>query len=98
MSDKKDSSSARRVPIDEVSMSHDKWKNGREWHLEFTYAPDIPCPFPIVAEGTHDRHDAVGHLTSDGTVHVFNAGIIEQLVRAGLRARAQRTEAKPDGG
>ena len=33
------------------------------------------------------KHDAVGHLSADGRVHVFNTGIIEKLVRAGLRAR-----------
>lgn len=80
-----------RVPF-EVSMSQDKLKNGREWHLEFTYAPEIPCPFPIVPEGTHEKQDAVGHLSNDGTVHVFNTEIIEQLVRAGLRMRASENE------
>lgn len=80
-----------------VSMRDDKLNNGIEWHLEFTYAPEMPCPFPIVPAGTRDKHDPVGHLTSDGTVHVFNDAIIEQLVRAGLRARAQRTEGKSDG-
>jgi hypothetical protein len=29
-------------------MSDHKVKNGREWNLEFTFAPEIPCPFPIV--------------------------------------------------
>ncbi len=61
---------------------------GCEWHLEFTFAPDFPYPFPIVPDGTRDKHDAVGHLSNDGRVHVFHAGIIEQLVRAGLRMRA----------
>ncbi|MBZ5539839.1 MAG: hypothetical protein LAN61_04875 [Acidobacteriia bacterium] len=46
-----------------------------------------PYPFPIVPMGTHDKHDAVGHLSRDGRVHVFNSAIVEQLVRAGLRAR-----------
>lgn len=90
MSDKNDSYSARRVPFDEVTRSEDKWQDGQEgweWHLEFTYAPDYPYPFPIVPAGTHDKHDAVGHLSNDGRVHVFNSGIIEKLVRAGLRAR-----------
>ena len=32
-------------------------------------------PFPIVPEGTRDKHDAVGHLSNDGRVHVFNTGI-----------------------
>ena len=67
--------------------AEDRWKDGREWHLEFTYAPDLPCPFPIVPAGTRPKHDAVGHLSRDGWVHVFNTGIIEKLVRAGLRAR-----------
>ena len=98
MTDKKDSYSSPRVPFDEVSMSQDKLNNGREWHLEFTYAPEIPCPFPIVPEGTHDKHDAVGHLSHDGRVHVFNAGIIEQLVRAGLRMRVVENRTKSDGG
>ena len=83
---------------DEVSMSEDKWKDGREWHLEFTYKPGMPCPFPIVPEGTRDKHDAVGHLSNDGRVHVFNTGIIEQLVRAGLRARVPKNGTKSDGG
>jgi hypothetical protein len=87
MSDKNDSYSARRVPFDEVGTSEDKWQEGAEWHLEFNHAPEFPYPFPIVPVGTRDRHDAVGHLSNDGRVHVFNSGIIERLVRAGLRAR-----------
>jgi hypothetical protein len=67
-------------------LSEDKL-NGAEWHLEFGYTPDLPCPFPIVPAGTRPKHDAVGHLSADGRVHVFNTGIIEQLVRAGLRMR-----------
>ena len=74
MSDKKDS-----------YMSEDE--RGYEWHLEYPYTPGMPCPFPIVPEGTRDKHDAVGHLSRDGTVYVYNTGIIEQLVRAGLRMR-----------
>jgi hypothetical protein len=58
-----------------------------EWHLEFTHMPEFPYPFPIVPLGTRDEHDAVGHLSSDGRVHVFNSAIVEQLVRAGLRTR-----------
>jgi hypothetical protein len=76
MSDKKDS-----------YMPEDEWEGGAEWHLEFGYRPDLPCPFPIVLAGTRDKHDPVGHLSNDGRVHVFNTGIIEQLVRAGLRMR-----------
>jgi hypothetical protein len=75
------------VPICEVAMSDKQDSRGYEWHLEFSYTPDYPYPFPIVPLGTHDKHDAVGHLSNDGTVHVFNSGIIEKLVRAGLRAR-----------
>ena len=87
MSDKKDSYSARRVPCNTIQWPEDEWKDGREWHLEFGYTSDLPCPFPIVPAGTRPKHDAVGHLTNDGRVHVFNTGIIEQLVRAGLRMR-----------
>jgi hypothetical protein len=64
--------------------------SGYEWHLEFGYMPDFPYPFPVVPAGTRPKHDAVGHLTPDGRVHVFNDGIVEQLVRAGLRMRARR--------
>jgi hypothetical protein len=70
--------------------SNAQWQEGQdgaEWHLIFKYSPDLPCPFPIVPAGTRPKHDPVGHLSSDGTVHVFNSGIIEKLVRAGLRAR-----------
>ena len=74
MSDKKD-----------LYMSEDERRY--EWHLEYPYTPGMPCPFPIVPAGTRPKHDAVGHLTADGRVHVFNDGIIERLVRAGLRAR-----------
>ena len=70
-------------------MSEDKGQDGWEWHLEFNYTTDLPCPFPIVAEGTRPKHDSVGHLSADGRVHVFNTGIIERLVRAGLRARVR---------
>jgi hypothetical protein len=99
MSDKKDSYSARRVPFITIqwpgygeSMSEDKWKGGCEWHLEFNYAPEFPYPFPIVPEGTRTKHDPLGHLSHDGTVHVFNTGIIEKLVRAGLRMRRATSE------
>jgi hypothetical protein len=96
MNDKKDSYSARRVPFNTIqwpgcdeSMSEDKCPDGVEWHLEFPYMPEFPYPFPIVPAGTRPKHDAVGHLSADGGVHVFNAGIIEKLVRAGLRARVR---------
>jgi hypothetical protein len=79
-------------------MTEDRWKGGREWHLEFPYMPEFPYPFPIVPAGTCDRHDAVGHLSADGRVHVFNKGIIEQLVRAGLRARVRENGTKSGGG
>ena len=94
MSDKKDSYSARRVPFNTIqrpdydeNFSEDPWKDGREWHLEFPYMPEFPYPFPIVPAGTRPKHDAVGHLSANGRVHVFNTGIIERLVRAGLRMR-----------
>jgi hypothetical protein len=70
--------------------SNAQWQEGQdgaEWHLIFKYSPDYPYPFPIVPAGTRDKHDAVGHLSTDGRVHVFNSAIVEQLVRAGLRAR-----------
>jgi len=54
MSDKKDS-----------RMSEEKWQEGREWHLEFTDTPGMPCPVPIVPAGTRAKHDAVGHLCTD---------------------------------
>jgi hypothetical protein len=90
MRGKNDSCSARRVPFEGVSTSDEQWQeeqDGSEWHLEFTHMPEFPYPFPIVPMGTHDKHEAVGHLSSDGRVHIFNSGIIEKLVRAGLRAR-----------
>jgi hypothetical protein len=69
-------------------MSEDE--RGYEWHLEFPYSPDLPCcPFPIAPAGTRPKHDAVGHLSADGRVHVFNTGIIERLVRAALRAHVR---------
>ena len=79
-------------------ISEDKWKGGREWHLEFPHMPGFPYPFPIVPAGTRDKHAAVGHLSNDGRVHVFNTGIIEQLVRAGLRARVPGNGTKSGGG
>ncbi len=76
------------VPICEVAKMPDRKDScGYEWHLEFNHAPDYPYPFPIVPAGTRDKHDAVGHLSSNGRVHVFNNGIIERLICAGLRAR-----------
>jgi hypothetical protein len=69
MSDKNDSYSAKQLPFNTIqrpdydeSFSEDPWKDGREWHLEFGYTPDLPCPFPIVPAGTCDKHDAVGIL------------------------------------
>ena len=70
---------------------------GREWYLEFPYLPEFPYPFPIVLAGTRDKHDAVGHLSADGRVHVFNTRIIEKLVRAGLRARVRENGTKSGG-
>jgi hypothetical protein len=64
-------------------------QRGYEWHLEFPYMPEFSYPFPIVPAETLPKHDAVGHLVADGTVHVFNDGIIERLVRTGLRARVR---------
>jgi hypothetical protein len=94
MNDKKDSYSARRLHFNTIqgpdydeSFSEDPWKGGREWHLEFPYMPEFPYPFPIVPAGTRPKHDAVGHLSANGRVHVYCTGIIERLVRAGLRAR-----------
>ena len=94
MNGKKDSYSARRVPFNTnqcpgygENMSEDNCQDGPEWHLEFTHAPEFPYPFPIVSAGTRPKHDPVGHLSTDGRVYVFNTGIIERLVRAGLRAR-----------
>jgi hypothetical protein len=68
-------------------ISEDDCQDGAEWHLEFGYTPDLPCPFPIVPAGTRAKHDPVGHLSNNGRLHVFNTGIIEKLVRAGLRMR-----------
>ena len=68
-------------------ISEDNCQDGWEWHLEFGYTPDLPCPLPIVPAGTREKHDAVGHLSNNVRVHVFNTGIIEKLVRAGLRMR-----------
>src|SRR5260370_41551708 len=99
MNDNNDSYSAKRVPFNTIqwpgygeTMSEDKWKGGCSWHLEFAFAPEFPYPFPIVPEGIRDKHDAVGHLSDDGRVHVFNTEIIEQLVRAGLRGRVVTTK------
>jgi hypothetical protein len=66
-----------------LSEGHSGW----EWHLEFPYMPEFPYPFSIVPAETRPKHDAVGHLSNDDTMHIFNTGIIEKLVRAGLRAR-----------
>jgi len=79
-------------------MSEEKLKHGVEWHLEFAYDPEFPYPFPIAPSGTRDKHEAVGHLANDGRVHVFNSGIIERLVRAGLRMRLPTTAREPEKG
>jgi hypothetical protein len=85
--------------ISEFGLFHSfKWKGGREWHLEFPYMAEFPYPFPIVPAGMRPKHDAVGHLSADGRVHVFNGGIIEKLVRAGLRARVAGNGTKSGGG
>jgi hypothetical protein len=68
-------------------MNDEKRSSGYEWHLQFNHMPEFLYPFPIVPMGTRDKHDAVGHLSGDGRVHVFNTGIVEQLVWSGLRAR-----------
>ena len=89
MSGKKNSYSARRVLCNTIQWPEDELEHGAEWHLEFPYMPEFPYPFPIVHAGTRPKHDAVGHLAADGTVHVFHDGIIEMLLRAGLRMRAR---------
>ena len=98
MSGKNDFYSEWRVPFKTIQWSKDNWDGGAEWHLEYPYTPGMPCPFPIVPAGTRDKHDAVGHLSADGRVHVFNTGIIEKLVGAGLRARVSENGTKSDGG
>jgi hypothetical protein len=55
MSNKKDSY---------VSEDHSGW----EWHLEFGYTPDLPCPFPIVPAGTRAEHDAVDSASEPATL------------------------------
>src|ERR1039457_4062685 len=70
---------ARLCIIWTAVISDDKWNEGHEWHLEFKYAPDLPCPFPIVPAGTRPKHDAVGHLTADGRVHVFNSSTNREI-------------------
>jgi hypothetical protein len=89
MSGKNESDSVWRVSSEPIQWPEDNCEYGAEWHLEFPYMPEFPYPFPIVPAGTLPRHDAVGHLAADGAVHVFNTGIIEKLVRAGLRARVR---------
>ena len=59
--------------------SEDKLKNGREWHLRFTYDPEFPYPIPIVPMGKRDKHDPVGHLSPDGNVHIFNTESLSSL-------------------
>jgi hypothetical protein len=98
MSDKKDSYSARQVPFNKIQWPEDGWEHSAEWHLEFGHMPDFPYPFPIVPAGTRDKHDAVGHLSADGGVHVYCTAIIEQLVRAGLRARVAGNGTKSGNG
>jgi hypothetical protein len=82
----------------DLSKSEDILQDGWEWHLEFPYKPDLPYPFPIVPAGARPKHDAVGHLSNNGRVHVFNTGIIEKLARAGLRARVAGNGTKSGGG
>ncbi|MBZ5658779.1 MAG: hypothetical protein LAO08_00080 [Acidobacteriia bacterium] len=38
-------------------MPEDKLHDGGERHLEFKHAPEFPYPFPILPEGTRDKHD-----------------------------------------
>jgi hypothetical protein len=64
----------------EASMHDNKLKRGYDWHLEFRYSSNYPYPFPIMPMGTRNKHDPVGHLSHEGRVHIFNDGIIEQLV------------------
>ena len=82
MIDKKDSHSVRRVPFRKVSMGEDELTSGREWHLQFAYDPEFLYPIPIAPMRSRNKHEPVGHLSSDGKVHGFKGGIIEQLVRA----------------
>jgi len=70
----------------------DKLERGYEWHLIFDYTPGLRCPFPIVLEGKRSKHDPVGHLSSNGKVHIYNTTIIEQLIRAGLRPRLPKSD------
>jgi hypothetical protein len=79
-------------------ISEDNCQDGVERHLEFGHMRDFPYPFPIVPAGTRPKHDAVGHLSNDGRVHVFNTKIIEKLVRAGLRPRVAGNGTKSRGG
>jgi hypothetical protein len=89
MSGKNDSYSAQRVSPEPIQWSEDDWGGGAEWHLTLPYMPEFPYPFTIVLARTRLKHDPVGHLAADRTVHVFNTGIIEKLVRAGPCARVR---------
>jgi hypothetical protein len=63
----------------------------REWVLSFTLSGHVVCPFPIEIMGTTGKRPTQkprGLYRTSQRVEVNFAAIVEQLVRAGLRATA----------
>jgi hypothetical protein len=59
---------------------------GREWFLIFKFSADVSYPFPIIEMGTGGGEGTPTGLHRSDFVTVCYPQIIEQLVRAGLRA------------
>ncbi len=60
----------------------------REWHFRYNYDAHAPTPFPLV-EGRTGGGRALGEpagIVQNGYVTVYSPALVEQVVRAGLRA------------
>ncbi len=59
---------------------------GREWFLTFNYSADIAYPVAVIERGTGGGQGTPSILHSNGRCELCYWQVIEQLVRAGLRA------------
>ena len=59
---------------------------GREWFLTFEYSADIQYPVSVIERGTGGGQGTPSILHKNGRCELCYWQVIEQLVRAGLRA------------
>jgi len=81
-------------------MDEDDWGGGAEWHLGTLSRPECRVHFPLPSGNTPQarRGRASKKILLMAAYTFFNDGIIEKLVRAGLRARVAGNGTKSGSG